>query len=479
MNRSYRALLTLTTATLLPLGALEAKTIHVNPGQSIQAAIADSNTLDGDEIVVAPGTYNELIDFKGKAITVRGSGGAASTIISGDTLSGSVVTFKTNESPAACLMDICVTKGSGTLTGAIESVAGGGIFIEGSSPTILDCIVADNHLSGSNNMGGGVFVASGNPILRGCTIKINSTSNGVGGGFGSSGGGALVENTVFFGNQAKKGAAVGSWSPLAIVNCTMAANQATDSGGAVFFDFAPSSADPNLRRIENSILWSNTPDQIMAIAPLTVSYSDVQGGFTGSNIAGDPMFVNATANDYRPAAGSPCVDAGDNQAVMVGVTTDLSGGPRFCDDPNTSDTGNPDGSNPIVDMGAHEYGHAMVTDLGLGLAGLNGTPVLGLSGGACPGEAIALSLTNARSNAATIFVLGASRIDLPALGGTLVPSPDVLLYGLSTDAAGEMAFAGSLDPTLVPAVVYLQFWVQDAAAPAGYAASNGVKLDVQ
>ena len=35
--------------------------------------------------------------------------------------------------------------------------------------------------------------------------------------------------------------------------------------------------------------------------------------------------------------------------------TDLDGNPRFVDDPCTLDTGNPEDTNPPVDMGAYEF----------------------------------------------------------------------------------------------------------------------------
>ena len=62
--------------------------------------------------------------------------------------------------------------------------------------------------------------------------------------------------------------------------------------------------------------------------------------------------VGTADDDLRLPSGSPCIDAADNTAVPVGITTDLDGKPRFVDDPNTTDTGN--GTAPIVDMGAYE-----------------------------------------------------------------------------------------------------------------------------
>ncbi len=78
---SYRLVL----VALLAVSSAQADTIYVDddncpgPGSgmegdpycSIQTAI--DNAVDGDEIVVAPGTYFETIDFLGKAITLRSS----------------------------------------------------------------------------------------------------------------------------------------------------------------------------------------------------------------------------------------------------------------------------------------------------------------------------------------------------------------------------------------------------------------------
>jgi len=84
-----------------------------------------------------------------------------------------------------------------------------------------------------------------------------------------------------------------------------------------------------------------------------VTYSDVQGGYTGAgNIDANPSFVDAVGGNLRLGACSPCVDAGNNNAVPGGVSTDLDGNPRFVDDTGFRDTG--EGPSPIVDMGAYE-----------------------------------------------------------------------------------------------------------------------------
>ena len=106
--------------------------------------------------------------------------------------------------------------------------------------------------------------------------------------------------------------------------------------------------------VANCVLWGDSPDQIFTESEtLTVTFSDVQGGWPGTgNIDADPLFVDPDNGNFRLSPGSPSIDAGDNTAVPLEITTDLDGNPRFVDDPDTPDTGN--GDPPIVDMGAYE-----------------------------------------------------------------------------------------------------------------------------
>ncbi|MHC5210662.1 MAG: agmatine deiminase family protein [Planctomycetota bacterium] len=114
-------------------------------------------------------------------------------------------------------------------------------------------------------------------------------------------------------------------------------------------------------------------------------------------------------------------------------------------------------------------------DLGLGLGGGAGVPVLEGTGLLSAGSTLSLQLENAASLAPATLVIGVSAAYLPFKGGTMVPSPDLLVTGLSTDAGGELALAGTLPGGLPAATpIVMQLWIQDGGAPVGWAASNGV-----
>src|SRR5260221_8859785 len=83
---------------------IQAATITVNSGESIQAAIDAAD--DGDVISVSAGTFVEDIDFRGKAITVVGVG--ADSVLHG-TGSGPVVTIANGEGSDSVLDSLLVT----------------------------------------------------------------------------------------------------------------------------------------------------------------------------------------------------------------------------------------------------------------------------------------------------------------------------------------------------------------------------------
>ncbi|GAH15927.1 unnamed protein product, partial [marine sediment metagenome] len=112
--------------------------------------------------------------------------------------------------------------------------------------------------------------------------------------------------------------------------------------------------------ITNSILWNDNVAEIGGVdgvGTVTVSYSDVQGGYTGTgNINRDPLFVNAADSQNGGLAldiGSPCWDAGEDDNVIG--SEDITGAPREVDVPGIGTVDVPPEETDSVDMGAYEH----------------------------------------------------------------------------------------------------------------------------
>ncbi len=145
---------------------------------TIQEAIDTAS--DGDMVLVAPGTYGENINFKGKAITVQSSSGPDVTIIDGNR-QGSVVVLSANEWTTSVLDGFTIRNG-GPPSGFGGILDGGGIYISGASPTIRNNKIIQNQACN----GAGIY-ASGNPVIRGNLISGNSRGDTCSGGFGGGG----------------------------------------------------------------------------------------------------------------------------------------------------------------------------------------------------------------------------------------------------------------------------------------------------
>jgi hypothetical protein len=341
MHHQGRAKLTIVLLSVTCMGVAAADTIYVCVGgsgdyQNIQDAINAASV--GDEIVVGPGTYCEHIDFLDKAVTVRSLCGPHLTIIDGEDVGGSVVRCAGGQGAETKLIGFTITRGGPSA----PPNGGGGMYTEGSSPMVINCIFTDNRVSNGGAMSN---YHDANPTLV---------------------------NGVFWGNQAtfgisnKGGAMMNYDSSPTLVNCTLAYNVAEEGydpfGGGIA---SVGSSNP---MVVNCILWGNTAARDPQFSgPATVTYSDVEGGWPGEgNIDADPLFADAASGDFHLLSGSPCIDAADNAAVPADACDidedgdteeplpfDLDGDPRLVDDPATDDTGT--GTPPIVDMGAYEY----------------------------------------------------------------------------------------------------------------------------
>lgn len=135
-----------------------------SPFCTIQAAL--DVAAPGDEILVEPGLYNELLDFLGKDVELRSVAGAATTIVDGEDL-GTLVTFDGGESRSAVLSGFTLRNGS-----QVSSIFGSGIRCVGSSPTIADNVI-------ETCSGSALALIGGSPLVIGNTIRDNSGGAGI------------------------------------------------------------------------------------------------------------------------------------------------------------------------------------------------------------------------------------------------------------------------------------------------------------
>ncbi|MFG0320572.1 MAG: kelch repeat-containing protein [Planctomycetota bacterium JB042] len=136
--------------------------------------------------------------------------------------------------------------------------------------------------------------------------------------------------------------------------------------------------------------------------------------------------------------------------------------------------GSPDQGHASSDGNTWTFGAGIWTDLGNDLAGSLGSPVLSAQGALSAGELVALTLSNAAVGSTSGLFIGASNASLPFFGGTLVPSPNVLVI-VPTGPTGGYTLPG-VYPAGVPAgfPLFFQVWVLDPTGPQGHTASNAL-----
>lgn len=337
----------------------------------------------GGEVVVADGSYsgvgNRKLSFLGKLIVLRSSsedpqqciidcegqangfhfinGEPLGSIVSGFTIvngaaeigAGAFCDFNSDISFRACAfidniangpggaiyarggcdvsMIRCTMRGNGALDAA-------GAFVFSGSFRVVNSLVTDNH---AMFICGGLWPAFNQFEFTNTAIVNNvGTFDGIGLEIASEG---SVNSCSIAGNYG------GPYGPMQVLDTTI---------------------------FHNCLIWGNLQPVVGGDSRITMTYSDVEGGWPGvGNINADPLFVQPGSDDLRLSFGSPCVDAGLT-AALPGDEFDLDGDGDFAEPIPYDAAGNPRVQGAAVDIGAYEGEYrplpsqASVLDLGPG-----------------------------------------------------------------------------------------------------------------
>ncbi len=230
----------------------------------------------------------------------------------------------------------------------VNAAFGGGILVADGNVELRECLIEDNYAF----FGAGVSTSGNSVSLDRCVFRSNQTLfiYSPRGSTGGKGGGLYCRSTVvtavnclFEGNRADDyGGAMYccDGAEVRLLHCTMTGNGAA-FGGSVALDSRAVAACT--LEAANCIFWDqNNALGVLDQANISVNHSCVRGGWTGNEIVvADPKFVKSAWEIFELHGDSPCVDAGDNEAVPTEVEVDLGGRRRLL------------GEN--VDLGCYEY----------------------------------------------------------------------------------------------------------------------------
>lgn len=244
-------------------GGVDAATYVVLPDgtgdlPTIKAAVQAATS--GDTIELGDGTFlgsgNRRINFGGKELVLRSAGGDPAACVIDCEGGGRGFLLSSGEGPAAVIEGITVRNGFTQY----PDYGGSGIRMDGSSPTVRNCVFeANTALAGGGlrevafGSGGALYSGGGAPVVTDCVFEGNSADYFGAGLFATEGATPAVNGCVFRNNHARSGggayAVAGGTRPV-FDGCDFEANGA-DYGAGYYGDEGSAAEMYGCRFVEN------------------------------------------------------------------------------------------------------------------------------------------------------------------------------------------------------------------------------------
>ncbi|HEY3267146.1 MAG TPA: right-handed parallel beta-helix repeat-containing protein [Armatimonadota bacterium] len=282
------------------------------------------------EVWVAAGTYPEQIWLPSSGKLYGGFSGVETQRSQRNWLANPSIVANTVGADAGGTVDGINVLGNvyayGPLTLSHSAVTGGGNTVAAyasATLTMTDCVVSSSTYAGVRVVGAASI--SGCTITGGSALGLSVTGT------------ASVSDSVITGNG---GAGILVKGAVTLTNNTIAAN-----GYGVHID------QTGTARLTNNVIAFNVNAGVDCVAGAVpaLSHNDVFGNPAGNyqgvtpgltDISLDPLFADRAGANYRLQPASPCINAGDDAAVLPGET-DADGRQRI--------------AGLHVDIGAYEY----------------------------------------------------------------------------------------------------------------------------
>ena len=336
--------------------------IHV-PGDfpTIQEAI--DAAPEGSEILVAPGSYkgplNTNLNFNGKALELKSSGGPEVTIIDGQADGHRGFIFQSGETASAIVDGFTITRGYYS------------IFRNNSSPTIRNCIFSRSfYLAVSCDNSSPIFsqckfldnpeaasasalecINNSFPTIDECLFARNDASGGLmGGGISVRFSSLRVSNSVFRDNDAEGGGGIAAaYSSVFIDHCDFQGNVADNKGGAGIHLDHSTATITNSRFFDNRVCfggalnsWSSTVTVSNCSFAANGGCYQVGGFGTSGTLTLENTIIAWGAGSALLCSGTVtlrCCDIFGNQggdwteclAGQLGIEGNFARDPQFCD----------------------------------------------------------------------------------------------------------------------------------------------------
>ncbi len=265
--------------------------------KTIQSAV--NSAKNNDEIVIFPGEYNEnvrLDNFNGKSLTIRSKNPNKEEIIKSTEIIGK------NKNSSVFLVSNNPTLQHIFLEGLSISSGNIGLKTEKVSAEIkIDhCIFKDN-----NN--GIMFDETIAIIIRNSVFTRNKQFGIIG---SHKNGQKIPSVNISKSLFSYNGTGIKTEANIEIDNCTISEN----------YNYGLFLSEGN-GVIRNSIFYHNKTEINNSANTITISYSDICGGFPGiGNIDLEPKLCLNPAFQFHLFEGSPCIDAGDPNLIDADST---------------------------------------------------------------------------------------------------------------------------------------------------------------